>query len=136
MASDPQPPDRERVVLREAEEHLRVGKREVETGRVRVRRHVETHDETVEVALARERADVERVPVGAFVDEAPPVRREGDVLVVPVVEEVLVVETRLRLVEEVRVSLVRSEEPHTETHALRRSRVEVDRLPPDDGGAP
>jgi uncharacterized protein (TIGR02271 family) len=122
----------ERTVLTEAEERLRVGVREVETGRVRARRTVETFEETVEVPLARETVEVERVAVGEIVDEAPQPRREGDVLVVPVVEEVLVVERRLRLVEEVRIRQETREEVETQTHTLRRTRVETERLPAPD----
>ncbi len=119
----------ERIVLQEAEERLQVGIREVETGRVRVAQTVETFEETVDVPLTRETIEVDRVAIGSFVDSIPEVRREGDVLVFPVVEEVLVVEKRLRLVEEVRVSQRTTREIATETHTLRRTRVEEERLP-------
>ncbi len=121
----------EHVVLEEAEESLSVGVREIETGRVRVARTVETFDETVDVSLARETVEIDRVAVGSFVDSIPEVRREGDVLVFPVVEEVLVVEKRLRLVEEVRVSQRTTQETATETHTLRRTRVDSERLTGD-----
>jgi uncharacterized protein (TIGR02271 family) len=121
----------ERIVLEEAEERLQVGVREVETGRVRVARTVETFDETIEVPLTRETVEVEHVAIGSFVDAVPTVRREGDVLVFPVVEEVLVVEKRLRLVEEVRVLQRATQETATETHTLRRTRVDTERLTGD-----
>jgi uncharacterized protein (TIGR02271 family) len=122
----------ERIVLEEAAERLQVGVREIETGRVRVARSVETFEETIDVPLERETVSVERVPVGSFVDRTPEVRREGDTLVFPVVEEVLVVEKRLRLVEEVRVVQRTSRETATETHTLRRTRVESERLPSEE----
>ncbi len=123
--------ENERIVLEEAEEQLTVGVREIETGRVRVARTFETFDETVEVPLTQETVEVDRVAIGSFVDVVPEVRREGDVLVFPVVEEVLVVEKRLRLVEEVRVSQRATQEIATETHTLRRTRVESERLAND-----
>ena len=46
---------------------------------------------------------VERVPVDQFVDEAPQVRTEGDVTIIPVLEERYVLEKRLVLVEELHI---------------------------------
>lgn len=121
----------EAEVLRLAEERLVVGKREVVTGVVRVRTTVETREEPVDLLLARDAVEVERRPVGRFVDEAPPVREEGDLIVVPVLEEVLVVEKRLRLTEELVIRRSRTEERHRETVALRREQAVVERLAPD-----
>jgi len=80
--------------------------------------------------LAREAVEVERREVGRFVDEAPPVREEGDLIIVPVLEEVLVIEKRLRLTEELVIRRSRTEERHQETVALRRDRAVVEREPP------
>lgn len=112
-----------------AAEDLVVGKREVVTGLVRVRLGVEAREELVDEPLARETVEVERREVGRFVDEAPPVREEGDLLIVPVVEEVLVVERRLRLKEELVLRRVRTEERHRESVTLRREVASVEREP-------
>lgn len=109
------------------EEHLRVGKREVEAGVVRARKVVRERQEAVDVPLARERVDVERVPVNRVVDKAPEVRVEGDVTIIPVLEEVLVVEKRLMLREEVRLTKRREESHERQTVTLRREEVEVTR---------
>jgi hypothetical protein len=53
--------------------------------------------------------DVTRVPVNRLVDAHPEVREEGGTIVVPVVEEVIVIEKRLMLKEEVRITRRRSE---------------------------
>ena len=82
------------------EEQLEVGTREVERGRVVVRKRVEAREELAEAVLHRDELSVERVPLGVPVDAPPPVREEGDVLIVPVLEEQLVVRTRLILKEE------------------------------------
>jgi stress response protein YsnF len=55
------------------------------------------------------------------------VRQEGDLLIVPVLEEVLVVEKRLRLTEEIVLRRVRREERHREPVVLRRGRAVVER---------
>jgi stress response protein YsnF len=60
----------------------------------------------------------------------PAIREEGETIVVPVVEEVLVVERRLVLKEEVRIRRVRSTERHQERVTLRRQEAAVNRLPP------
>ena len=117
-----------------AEERLLVSKREVVTGKVRIRTTVETRDEAVDMLLAREAVEVERREVGRFVDEAPPVREEGDLIIVPVLEEVLVIEKRLRLTEELVIRRSRTEERHQESVALRRDRAVVEREPPAAAG--
>ena len=128
-----------RAVLPLVEEALRVGKRVVETGRVRVSVATDTEERLVREVLRTERADVERVAVGRELAEgepAPAVRREEDgTVVVPVLEEVLVVERRLVLREEVRLRLVAAEEAVEQPMTLRRQRAEVERLPPsaEDG---
>jgi stress response protein YsnF len=111
------------------EEEVRVLKRAVEKGRVRVDVVPETETRRIEETLSAEHAEIERVPIGREVEAAPPVRREGDVLVIPVVEEVLVVERRLVLKEEVRIRTVRTERRHVEDVPVRVERVEVNRLP-------
>jgi uncharacterized protein (TIGR02271 family) len=118
-----------------AEERLRVEKREVERGRVVVRKRVETREALAEAVLQREELGVERVPLGVPVDAPPPVREEGDVLIVPVVEEQLVVRTRLILKEELRVTRRRREETFREPVRLRAEVAEVVREPGRDPAA-
>ena len=85
------------------EERLKVTKREVETGRVRVHVNVEERQETLTQQLSRDDVQVEHVPRGVRVAEIPHVRLEGGTTIVPVVEEVLVVEKALVLVEEIHI---------------------------------
>jgi uncharacterized protein (TIGR02271 family) len=119
-------------------EELAVGTREHATGKVRVRTVVETQEAWVDELLAREEFEIERRAVGRLVDEAPAVRQEGDLLIVPVLEEVLVVEKRLRLTEEIVLRRVRREERHREPVVLRRGRAVVERAAPaaTDEGEP
>ena len=84
------------------EEQLAVGKRQVERGRVVVRTRVEERDEVAEIELQQEDVSVERVARGVPVEVLPAVREEDGVLIIPVVEEQLVVTTRLILKEEIR----------------------------------
>ncbi len=116
------------VIVPLVEEQLRVGKRIRETGRVRLQKIVETRQETVDEPLLREEVEIERVPIGTYVDAPVAVRQEGDVTVIPVLEEVLVVEKRLRLREELRVTKRRTEVREPQEVTLRTERVEVERL--------
>ncbi|HZN03360.1 MAG TPA: DUF2382 domain-containing protein [Candidatus Polarisedimenticolia bacterium] len=123
------------------EERLAVERRVVETGRVRVRLSTATKDAMVRETLRGERVEVDRVPVGREVTEAPVVREEenGTVLVVPVLEEVLVVERRLVLKEELRIRRVSTTEIIEQTVALRQQAATVERLltaVPQDGSDP
>jgi stress response protein YsnF len=80
--------------------------------------------------LAREHIEVERHPIGRVVEEVPPVRNEGDVIVVSVVEERLVTSKELVLVEEIRLTLHREATRVQGEIPLRRERVVIERLDP------
>ncbi len=114
-----------------AEERLRVSKRVRETGRVRLTKHVDVREEIVDEPLFREEVEVERVPIDRYVDEPTATRTEGDTTVIPVYEEVLVVEKKLLLKEELHVTRRRTEHRDPQRIALRSERVEVERTEPD-----
>lgn len=114
-----------------AEEDVRVDKRQVVTGRVRVRTVVDTLEEIARASLDGETVEVQRVPRDLIVDVAPQVRTEGDVTVVPVVEEVMVVEKRLLLKEELHIRRRRTTETVEIPVTLRKQRAVVERLPPE-----
>lgn len=119
--------DRERIVVPVVAEELQVGKRTVETGVVRVRKLVREHEETVDQPILREEVQVERVPIGRVVDVAPQPRNEGETLIIPVLEEVLVVEKRVMLKEEVHVTWRRVEERSPQQVTLRSEEIVVER---------
>lgn len=110
-----------------------VVKRERGTARVRVALHTDTVEQAVTETLARTHVDVARTAINRTLEPGeaiPRPRQEADgTTVLPVLEEVLVVERRLVLVEEVRIRARREEETVTETVALRRQRAEVGREP-------
>ncbi|MDT5269637.1 MAG: hypothetical protein QOH49_1823 [Acidobacteriota bacterium] len=114
------------------EEELRVGKRVVEPGRVRVTKTVHEREEVVDELLMREEYDVERVPIDAFVDGPVGPRHEGETLIVPVLEEVLVVEKRLVVREELRITRKRIEERKPQRVKLLSEEVSVERAGPAD----
>lgn len=117
-----------------AEERLLLRKQEVETGRVRIRTEIDEHETIVREALRRTSVEVERVPMDVEVSEIPPVREEDGVTIIPVVRELLVVEKRLILTEEVRLRRTNSVEDHVEPVMLRTQRAVIERE--EAGGAP
>ena len=110
------------------EEELRVAKRDALTGKVKVRTIVDTVQEMARATLAEERVEVTRVPVGREVDVRPEIRTEGDVTIVPVLEEILVVETRLVLKEELHIRRSVTQEHVEVPIALRKQRAVVERV--------
>lgn len=110
-------------------EEVAIGKRKVERERVRVTTRVTSRDEVVDVPLMQEQLGVTRVAVGRVVEKAEAPRQEGDTLIVPVYDEVLVVEKRLVLREEVRLERTRQEHHERKHVTLRREDVQVERTP-------
>ena len=110
------------------EEELEVSKREVERGRVVVRTRIEEREELAEAALLQQEVEVERVPRDVVVEAMPDVREDDGVLIVPVVEERLVVTTELVLKEEIRITKKSRTEIVREPVRLRSERVEIERL--------
>lgn len=117
----------ERIPL--AEERVKIGKTERQGDRVRVRTVTEEQPLMLREALAREDVEIERVPVDAPLDGPADIRTEGDVTIIPVVEERLVVERRLFVVEEIRLTRRRSEEMIEAPVTVRKQRAEIERVP-------
>ncbi len=113
------------------EDVLVIERRTIDVGKVTVSKHVDEHEAVVTEPVIHEEVQIERRRVDRPVSaDAPPgVRVEGDTTVIPILEEVLVVEKRLMLREEVRITRVRREIPATQRASLRRERVDVERSP-------
>jgi uncharacterized protein (TIGR02271 family) len=90
-------------IIQVVNETATIEKRDVVTGRVRVSTRTATADELVSATLKRGNVEVTRIPINREIDAPPPVRTEGDTTFVPVVEEILVVEKRWVLLEEIQI---------------------------------
>ena len=119
-----------------AAEEVAVSKRAVETGRVQVARVTHEREQLIDEMLAHETAEISRVRVGQQVEAIPAVREEDGVIIIPIVEEVLVVERRLFVKEEVRIRRVRTMEKHQESVTLRYQEAVVRRTPVEKGSDP
>jgi stress response protein YsnF len=109
------------------EEEATVVKRSVETERVSVRTSSEEQHVVVRDEVRREHVEVTRVAKDEEVADVPSIRVEGDVTIVPVLEERLVVEKRLFLVEELHLRRAVDHQNVELPITLRRTRVEVER---------
>lgn len=85
------------------EERARIDKESVERAVVKITTAIREIDQVLTDELRKEIIDIRRVPIGAEVDEIPAVREEGDVTVIPIVEERAVIVKHLMLVEELHV---------------------------------
>lgn len=121
-------PDTEEVVLPLYTEDVSITRRMVERGAVRIHVQTKTHEHLVDEALTHARVEIERTAIGRSVDAAPPVRMEGDTIVISVVEEVLVVERRLILKEEIRLQRVQTTERYRQSVILREQEAVIERV--------
>ena len=115
--------------FQEIQERLSVSRvlREVERARVSVR--TGTTEETITEDAWREAVEVRRVAVNEVVHEVEGVQTDGNETVIPIYEEIVVVERRLVLRERLHVTLRREETRIPQRVVLRHQFVEVERLP-------
>lgn len=126
-----------KLVIPVMQEEMSVGKQRVDTGRgVRVHKTVVQTPNIVEHELQQDVLDIQHVPCDRLVDasDLPAVRYDGDTLVIPVLEEVLVVQKQLRLKEEIRITRSSQTVTGRETVMLRTEQVDIERF--DDSLAP
>jgi uncharacterized protein (TIGR02271 family) len=117
------------LVIPVVEERLEVTRERVETGRVRISKSVEAREVVVDDPLKRETVRVEHVPINQVVTgDVPQVREEGDVTVIPILEERIVTRTELVLVEEVRIHRDHSQYHDPQRVSLRKEVVAVERF--------
>lgn len=110
-------------------EQLVVNKQLVETGKVRVTKKIVETNETVDVSAVYDEIETNRVIVNQYIDEFPPaIRYEGDTTIISVTKEVLVVEKRLMLVEELHITKrqITKQAEHQET--VRREEINIEHI--------
>lgn len=110
-------------------EEISVAKQPMVTGRIQISIATHEQDELVEEILGREHVEIERTPIDRPLENAPAVRQEGDTIIIPVVEEVLVIERRLVLKEEIRVRRVREMGTYQERVKVRKQNAVITRSP-------
>lgn len=116
------------LVVPVLQEVLDVRTSPVETGRVRIHKIVHEHEELVDPPLWRDEVMIERVSINRVVEGPISVHSEGNTLIIPVLEEVFVIEKRLLLKEEVRITTRQVETHRPQRVTLRREEAAVERI--------
>lgn len=111
------------------EERVEVSKHEVVGDVVRVDLKTVPYAELVQTTLQSQGAEIERHAIGKTIKQAPEIRRDGNITIIPVVEERLVVRKELVLVEEIHITQTQSERDVRDTVTLRRQEPVVTRTP-------
>lgn len=109
------------------EETVRVSKERIEAARVRLIKTVDKRQEQVTLPLSEEEITVVRKPMNHYVEEAPGTRQEGNTTIYSVLKEVLVVEKKLMLVEEIHVTKQERTKIANQTVQLRSESITVER---------
>lgn len=125
-AAHPRPAAIEEEVIPIVEERVRFDKTVKQGRTVTVRTRPVAETVTLSEPVMRERVSVERVPIGQVVTEIPPTREEGDLTVIPVVEERIRVVVEQVLVEEIHLRRIREETIEQIEVERRRTEVEID----------
>jgi uncharacterized protein (TIGR02271 family) len=120
-----------RGVIPVVEEELQVGKRQVQTGRVRVYSRITEVPVEEEIRLREEHAKVERRPVDKLADEVEPGAFQERSFEIRETAEEPVISKQARVKEEVVVETEASERTEAIRDTLRRTDVEVEKL--DEG---
>lgn len=84
------------------EEQVVISTKKVEKGSILVDKKVKTEEVSIEVALANESYNIQRIPKNEYLEKVPVTRHEGDTTIIPVVREVMV--KKLLLTEEIRIT--------------------------------
>jgi uncharacterized protein (TIGR02271 family) len=108
-----------------AEERLRVGRRDVNLGRVRVRSYIREEPVTADVELERERVEVERRPVDRPLEAGESAFEERVIEAEEHAEEPVVTK-EARIVEEVGLRRERESQVESVRDTIRRTEVEIE----------
>lgn len=125
-------PDEPDDIIPVIQEQLGVSVERRLAGRVRVSVRTQTDESLVPVDLTQVDVAVERVPVNRAVDTAPEVVTRGDVTIIPVVEERLVLTRQLYLREEIHIRRVERRETAEVPVETRKQVATIERLPADE----
>lgn len=130
------PPHRDAMTIPVIEERVQVEKRMVEKGVVKIIKTVSEQEVPINIPLLQEEHDIQRVPVNEYVDTPPPpIRYEGDTMIIPIVQEVMVVQKRLMVVEELHITKNITQTHDVQHVNLRKEEIRVERMSPDSADA-
>lgn len=121
-------------VISVVEEFANVSVERRDAGGVRVRLVTDEVNDLHQIDLSSERVEITRLPVDREIDAIPAPREDGDLLIVPVVEERAVVVTKLFLTEEIHIRRNRQTDQVQVPVTLRRQQAVIEQLAPATAG--
>ena len=111
------------------EEEAKVEKKVVEKGKVKIHKTVKEETESLNLPAINEEVHIERIPLNKIVEKAPEaVRYEGDTMIIPVLKEIAVIEKKILLVEEIRVTKTAIHSEQKEEVTLRKEEINIERI--------
>lgn len=125
-----------RMTIPVSEEVVEVHPRVVELGHLHIQKKIDEYLDERTVRLMHHEVEVERVPVDKIIDQPIAPYMDGDVYVVPVIEEEVVVQRRLRLKEELRVHRTVAERDELVQTPFLRERLVIEEHRYADGDEP
>ena len=123
-----------KVVIPLASEGVSITKREVVTGRSQIRLVPDAVEEQLQTTLNAENVEIRRIPVNRHIEPGsrpPEMRTEDGIVIIPVIEEVAVIEKRLVLKEELHIHRHKAATPAEIPVTLRKQRAVVENLKAD-----
>ncbi len=117
------------------EEQIVVSKHLKAVEALRIHTTVRTDEQIVTTPVMRAQIEVTRVPLDHWVEAPLPERQEGDTRIVTLHAEVVVTETRLKAIEEIRITRRSDTSETTERVAVRREEAVLERIPAPAPGA-
>jgi len=110
------------------EEELQVEKKTVEKGRVIISKTINEESKILDLPSTNEEVRVERIPINKVIEEMPAaVRYEGNTMIIPVLQEITVVEKKILLVEEIHVTKSTFSSTETKEITLRKEEIKIER---------
>ncbi|WP_391488026.1 DUF2382 domain-containing protein [Leclercia tamurae] len=108
-----------------AEERLELGTKKVVDRRVRITRATRVDEKNITAELTQENADIKRFAKNEVLEaqNIPQIRQEGDVTIIPIIEERVEIIKHYVLTEEIHIIKKRSTERHQEIIRLRSQEI-------------
>lgn len=117
------------MVIPVIEEQVKIDKQVIESGVVRILKNVHEEEVTVNIPVLHEEHDIKRVPVNEYLEvPPPPIRYEGETMIIPILREEVVIQKRIVLVEELHITKRQVETNEPQQVMLRKEEVTVDRI--------
>jgi uncharacterized protein (TIGR02271 family) len=124
-SENPEPDQSAEHIIPVIEEKIKIGKKNVETGKLKIMKKIAEEEVTVEVPAGQEELEVERVTVNQYIEgAAPEIRQENGTTIIPVLREVI--EKRLLLTEELHITKRKVQSDAKEKIRLRKEEVSVE----------